>query len=129
MISAFPRIPCFPNTFLVFFDFLLDRQSRPGTAQTDASGNIVQSGLDFEDMPTFIWNGRNYVTKVATDIDFLDGVPTLQRALGFRLTRNPFVLPGGLDQMPMAAPEIPVVVPTLSSLPAHKHACFKWFKH
>jgi hypothetical protein len=97
----------------------LDRQSRPGTAQTDASGNIVQSGLDFEDMPTFIWNGRNYVTKVATDIDFLDGVPTLQRALGFRLTRNPFVLPGGLDQMPMAAPEIPVVVPTLSSLPAH----------
>ena len=85
--------------------------SRPGTAATDMT--------EANEPPTFVWNGRNYVSKIATDIDFLDGLPPLQRALGFPLARNPFVLPGGLDQMPYAPPEIPVVVPTLSAIPSH----------
>ena len=90
-------------------------QSRPNTA----TSNKTDLDLAAENYPAFVWNGRNYLIKIATDIDFLDGIPHLHKALGFSLIKNPFVLPGGLQNMPTSPPEIPVVVPTLSAIPSH----------
>jgi hypothetical protein len=45
----------------------------------------------------FIWNGINYLVKIPSDLDFLDGVGPITEWLGFRLHRNPFVVPIALD--------------------------------
>ena len=48
----------------------------------------------------FVWDGVNYMLKMATDLDFLDSVRPLRRTLGYPLIRNPFVTPFSLDQLP-----------------------------
>merc|ERR1712196_294762 len=93
----------------------IKNNSRPNTAATDATDLDILT----ENYPAFIWNERNYLVKIASDIDFLDGITQLNSALGFSLIKNPFVLPGGLSNMPTSPPEIPVIVPTLSAMPMH----------
>ncbi|CAM9877678.1 unnamed protein product, partial [Scytosiphon promiscuus] len=41
----------------------------------------------------FQWNGRNYLTKMLQDCDFLDRVEALRSWLGFRVSGNPFFFP------------------------------------
>ncbi len=48
----------------------------------------------------FIWDGTNYLLKIAADVDFLDTVRPLRRVLGYPLLRNPFITPFSLDQLP-----------------------------
>lgn len=48
----------------------------------------------------FMWNGVNYLLKMGSDLDFLDGHKPLRSWLGFSLYRNPFVVPLPLEQLP-----------------------------
>ena len=84
----------------------IKNNSRPNTAATDATDLDILT----DNYPAFIWNERNYLVKIASDIDFLDGITQLNSALGFSLIKNPFVLPGGLSNMPTSPLEIPVIV-------------------
>ena len=67
--------------------------------QHSDSTNPNQLLLGPERIP-FIWDGVNYLLKIATDVDFLDSVRPLRRTLGYPLIRNPFITPFSLDQLP-----------------------------
>lgn len=41
----------------------------------------------------FMWNGLNYMQKLACDMDFLDLVTPLRQWLGFSMIHNPFIIP------------------------------------
>ena len=45
----------------------------------------------------FMWNGVNYLLKVATDLDFVANLRPVVSWLGFNMERNPFVVPMSLD--------------------------------
>jgi hypothetical protein len=46
----------------------------------------------------YLWNGVNYLVKMGTDTDFLEGVSALRAWFGFSLLHNPFLLPHPADQ-------------------------------
>ncbi|GMH87214.1 hypothetical protein TL16_g10785 [Triparma laevis f. inornata] len=48
----------------------------------------------------FMWNGINYLVKMPSDLDFLNGCKPLTNWLRFRMDRNPFIIPLPLDQRP-----------------------------
>ncbi|GMI41685.1 hypothetical protein TeGR_g13922 [Tetraparma gracilis] len=60
--------------------------------------NTWRSGLSTP-VP-FRWNGINYLSKMPSDLDFLNSVKPLTSWLGFPMERNPFVIPLAMDQRP-----------------------------
>ena len=71
-------------------NFILD----PGNKNSSNTLNLGPERIPF------IWDGVNYLLKIATDVDFLDSVRPLRRTLGYPLIRNPFITPFSLDQLP-----------------------------
>jgi hypothetical protein len=63
------------------------------------NGGLFSNPLGPERIP-FIWDGVNYLLKIATDTDFLNSVRPLRRILGYPVIRNPFITPFSLDQLP-----------------------------
>jgi hypothetical protein len=61
-------------------------QAQPSDDDEDSS----MAAYDYE------WKGKNYLLKMLDDSDFLAEVPSLQKWLGFKLYRNPFLCPDGL---------------------------------
>lgn len=54
----------------------------------------------------FMWNGVNYLLKMATDLDFLSNVRPVISWLGFSMQRNPFIVPMSLDfRVPTPGPK------------------------
>jgi hypothetical protein len=45
----------------------------------------------------FIWNGINYLLKIASDLDFLDNFEHVRTWFNFSLKRNPFMISSNLD--------------------------------
>ena len=41
----------------------------------------------------FLWNGVNYLLKIASDIDYLDEYKAVRKWMGFSIIRNPFAVP------------------------------------
>jgi hypothetical protein len=46
----------------------------------------------------FTWNGINYLLKMTSDLDFMNGFLAVKRWIGFSLERNPFCVPFPLEQ-------------------------------
>lgn len=63
----------------------------------------------------FMWNGVNYLLKMGSDLDFLDGHKPLRSWLGFSLYRNPFVVPLPLEQLPPSSGPPPPTRANVSS--------------
>jgi len=44
-----------------------------------------------------MWDGINYLLKMPSDLDYLDGYVAIKNWMGFPLTRNPFCVPYPMD--------------------------------
>jgi hypothetical protein len=54
--------------------------------------------LQHQQDAVFMWNGCNYLLKMATDLDFLAEYRAIRKWMGFNLTRNPFCVPCPLEE-------------------------------
>lgn len=91
------------------------------TVTLDVIDNVIRWKRGAPAGSQFVWNGTNYLLRIASDLDFLAKSSTIESWLGTSAIRNPFMISRTLDDSPAAnEPLIPGRVSKTSS-PAHKN--------
>lgn len=57
----------------------------------------VKKRTEGDEDAVFFWNGENYLLKMITDLNFMDGNRTLRKWSGFDFARNPFCIPAPME--------------------------------
>eukprot|EP00941_MAST-03F_sp_MAST-3F-sp1_P004478 g4478.t1 len=83
-----------------FFGRLVDLLDLVRQSSVETVEAIVKWKHAHDRPRSFQWNGINYLLKMPTDLNHLDTLEPLRKWLGFKLLRNPFIMPVRLDQRP-----------------------------